>query len=42
MVCAYIVGAAPAPITRTLTARSFWPAIELVLVFLLATRFADV
>lgn len=34
----YIVGAAPAPITRTLTDPWFWAAIALVLVFLLATR----
>lgn len=34
----YIVGAAPAPITRTLTDPWFWTAIALVLVFLLATR----
>ncbi|GGL50394.1 CopM family metallochaperone [Wenxinia marina] len=34
----YIVGAAPAPIERTLTDTWFWTGIALVLVFFLATR----
>jgi hypothetical protein len=34
----YIVGAAPAPLTRTLTDPWFWVAIALVLLFLIMTR----
>ncbi|OWY03454.1 DUF305 domain-containing protein [Thioclava sp. IC9] len=37
----YIVGAAPAPITRTLTDTWFWSGIVLVLVFFIATRLVE-
>lgn len=37
----YIVGAAPAPVSRTLTDPWFWAAIALVLAFFVATRLVE-